>query len=194
MSNVFYVPCISLDGTSGIAFSLPPNLTQKVINKTVTEKDWPRLHLLFMGGGGERRFQKGSGGLGSGCDASSVPLDEIIRCDFPDLRTFINTLLDHKAIVNPQRSFKVEGQEALRTGENRKAIDLLELSLEHEKLSTVDEKRKTLQLVCELYFKEKSFNECLVTGQKLKATHWGVEKDVSYNWSSPWARIIKVHN
>ena len=77
----------------------------------------------------------------------------------------------------------MEGQEALRKGENRKAIDLLELSLKHEE-STVDEQRKTLQLVCELYFKEKSFNECLVTGQTLKATYWGVEKDVSNNCSS----------
>lgn len=81
----------------------------------------------------------------------------------------------------------------MRKGENRKAIVLLELSLKHEE-STVDEQRKTLQLVCELYFKEKSFNECLVTGQKLKAKYWGVEKDVSYNCSSPWAHIIKVHS
>ena len=85
----------------------------------------------------------------------------------------------------------MEGQEALRKGENRKAIDLLELSLKHDE-STVDEQRKTLQHVCELYFKEKSFNECLVTGQKLKATYWGVEKDVSCKCSSPWAHIINL--
>ena len=79
----------------------------------------------------------------------------------------------------------------MRKGENRKAIDRLELSLKHEE-STVDEQRKTLQLVCELYFKEKSFKECLETGQKLKAAYWGVEKDVSHNCLSPWAHIIKL--
>ena len=108
--------CISLERTSGITFSLPPNLTQKVINKAVAEKDWHRLHLLFMGGGGERRFEKGSGGLGTGCDASTVPLDEIIRCDFPDLRTFISILLDHKAIVNPPKGSKDPVDVAIKLG------------------------------------------------------------------------------
>ena len=55
----------------------------------------------------------------------------------------------------------------MRRGENRKAIDLLQLSVKHDETS-VDERRKTLQLLCELYFKEKSFDECLETGRKLK--------------------------
>ena len=66
-----------------------------------------------------------------------------------------------------QRSFKADGQEAIRRGENSKAIDLLQPSFRHED-TTVDEKSKTLQLLCELYFKEKSFRECLETGWKLK--------------------------
>jgi len=55
----------------------------------------------------------------------------------------------------------------MRRGENRKAIDLLQLSVKHDETSA-DEQRKTLRLLCELYFKEKSFNECLDTGRKLK--------------------------
>ena len=128
MPYIFYVPCISLDGTCGITFSLPPNLTQKVINKTVTEKDWPRLHLLFMGGGGEGRFQKGSGGLGTGCDASSVPLDEIIRCGFPDLKTFISILLDHKAIVKPPKASKDPVDVAIELGKFEVANLLMDRS------------------------------------------------------------------
>ena len=69
----------------------------------MAEKDWHRLHLLFMGGGGEKRFRKGSGGLGTGCDASSVPLEEIIHCDFKDLTEFISALLDHKASGDPPK-------------------------------------------------------------------------------------------
>lgn len=74
---------------------------QTVINKAVTDRDWKRLHLLFLGGGGEKRYKKGSGGLATGCDASSVPLGEVIRNDLPVLGNFINILLDHKANANP---------------------------------------------------------------------------------------------
>ena len=59
-----------------------------------------------MGGGGEKRAQKGSGGLGTGCDASNVPLEEVIYCDFPDLSKFISILLDHKASASPQKGRK----------------------------------------------------------------------------------------
>ena len=77
-----------------------------------------------------------------------------------------------------QRTFKADGLEAVRKGENSKAIDLLQLSLKHEQTS-VDEQRKMLQLLCDLYFKEKSFNECLETGRKLKATYWGEKNEVN---------------
>ena len=91
------------DGTCGIQYDVPQNLIQTAVDKAVAEKDWQRLHLLFMGGGGEQRFQKGSGGLGTGCDASSVPLEEIIHCDFKDLTDFISVLLDHKARGDPPK-------------------------------------------------------------------------------------------
>ena len=69
-----------------------------------------------MGGGGEGRFEKGSGGLGTGCDASSVPLEEVIRCDFPDLTKFISILLDHKASANPQKGGKDPLDVAIEVG------------------------------------------------------------------------------
>lgn len=71
-----------------------------------------------------------------------------------------------------QRTFKSDGLEALRKRDNKKAIELLQLSLKHEKSNT-EEQRKTLKQLCELYFGETSFKECLATGQKLKATYWG---------------------
>ena len=114
----FFYLCfiISLDGTSGITYNIPQSVTQKVINKAIAEKDWNRLHLLFMGGGGDRRFEKGSGGLGTGCDASIVPLEEVIRCDFPDLMNFISILLDHKASANPRKGGKDPLDVAIEVG------------------------------------------------------------------------------
>ena len=94
----------------------------------MADKDWHRLHLLFTGGGGARRLQKGSGGLGTGCDASGVPLDEIIRCDFPDLRAFIRILLDHKAIVNPQKGSKDPLDVAIELGKFEVVNVLMERS------------------------------------------------------------------
>lgn len=79
---------------------------QNVINKAVADRDWKRLHLLFLGGGGENKYKKGSGGLATGCDASSVPLEEVIRNDLPNLGKFINILLDHKANSNSPKGKK----------------------------------------------------------------------------------------
>ena len=85
--------------TTSIQFKIPQYLTQKMIDKAVTDKDWNRLYVLFMGGGGEQRFDKGSGGLGTGCDARNIPLERIIHCDFPHLETFMKILLDHNAVA-----------------------------------------------------------------------------------------------
>lgn len=70
-----------------------------MIDKAVNDKEWKRLYILFMGGRGEKRFKKGSGGLGTGCDAKNIPLERIIHCDFPDLETFMKILLDHNAVA-----------------------------------------------------------------------------------------------
>ena len=60
----------------------------------------------------------------------------------------------------------------MRKGDNKKAIELLQVSLKHDE-TTIGEQREVLQLLCELYFKEKSFTECLNTGRKLKNSYQG---------------------
>ena len=117
----------SLDGTSSISYSLPNNLIQTIINQAVAGKDWTRLHLLFLGGGGEQQHKKGSGGLATGCDASGVPLDEVIRCDFPDLKTFISTLLEHKADVSPPKG---SGKDPVDVAIELEKFDLISLLMD----------------------------------------------------------------
>ena len=71
-----------------------------MVDKAVADKDWNRLYVLYMGGGGEKCFKKGSGGLGTGCCARNVPIERIIRCDFPNLDMFMRILLDHNAVAS----------------------------------------------------------------------------------------------
>ena len=66
--------------------------------------------------------------------------------------------------------FRSDGLEAVRKGENRRAIELLQLSLKHE-ATTDNERQEVLQLLCELHFKEKAFDDCLDAGRKLKETY-----------------------
>ena len=66
--------------------------------------------------------------------------------------------------------FRNDGLEAVRKGENKRAIELLQLSLKHD-AATDNERQEVLQLLCELYFKEKAFDDCLGTGRKLKETY-----------------------
>ena len=65
--------------------------------------------------------------------------------------------------------FKADALEAISKDDSGKAIELLKLSLKHEK-GGIEEERKTLKSLCELFFREASFKECLETGKKLKAT------------------------
>lgn len=120
------------DGTSSIQYNIPLNFIQTVINKAVADRDWKRLHLLFLGGGGEKQHKKGSGGLATGCDASGVPLEEVIRSDFPDLAKFITVLLDHKANANPPKGRKSLLDIAIELGKINVASMLMDKSNKSE--------------------------------------------------------------
>ncbi|XP_068702489.1 TPR and ankyrin repeat-containing protein 1-like [Montipora foliosa] len=142
--------------TTSILYTIPQNLSQKMIDKAVTEKDWNRLHLLFMGGGGEKRYEKGCGGLGTGCDARTVPLEEVVNCDFPRLEHFISILLDHNAVAS-QRAF--------------------DAAIEIEKSEVLDVlmKRKVKSTEASKSARQRSFkteaHEALLKGEKRKASH-----------------------
>lgn len=126
------------DGTSSLQFNIPQNLIQTVIDKAVAEKDWKRLHLLFLGGGGEKRYKKVSGGLATGCDASSVPLGEVICNDLPVLGKFINVLLDHKADANPPKGKKSPVDIAIELGKIDVASTLIDRNTKSGASNTSD--------------------------------------------------------
>lgn len=113
-------------------------MIQTVIDKAVAEKDWKRLHLLFLGGGGEKRYKKVSGGLATGCDASSVPLGEVICNDLPDLEKFINVLLDHKADANPPKGKKSPVDIAIELGKIDVASILIDRNTKSGAANTSD--------------------------------------------------------
>ena len=136
------IPFFPVDGTSSIQFSIPKTLIQTVINKAVADRDWKRLHLLFLGGGGEKRYKKGSGGLATGCDASSVPLEEVIRNDLPVLGKFINILLDHKANANPPKGGKSPLDVAMELGKIDVASILIERNATSGAGTNTSERRK----------------------------------------------------
>lgn len=63
-----------------------------------------------------------------GCDASGVPLEEVIRTDFPDLVKFITILLDHKANANPPKGRKSPLDVAIELGKINVASMLMDRS------------------------------------------------------------------
>ena len=67
--------------------------------------------------------------------------------------------------------------EAVRKGEDGRAIELLQLSLKHDE-NTLDEKRETLQHLCKLYFNQRSFKDCLDAGRKVKDSYNGLTNEV----------------
>ena len=69
-----------------------------------------------------------------------------------------------------KRKFKEDAKKALEEEDNSRAIKLFQLSLTQVG-NTIEEKRKTLQTLCELYFQEKAFEECLRSGRKLKEAY-----------------------
>ena len=59
---------------------MPEELVQELIKRVTDQKEWKKLHVLFMGGAGSPHHRYGEGGLatGLGCDASGVPLEVVV--------------------------------------------------------------------------------------------------------------------
>lgn len=86
--------------TSALTAPVPSQLLNKLTLNVIKERDWHKLRILYLGGGGPTSQTIGDGGLATGIDASSVPLGEIIRSSVPERLPLISVLLKHGASAN----------------------------------------------------------------------------------------------
>ena len=63
-------------------------------------KNWNKLRILYLGGGGSTPQPLGGGGLATNIDASSVPLGEVILHFGPKQYLLISSLLENGASAN----------------------------------------------------------------------------------------------
>lgn len=80
---------------------MPSQLIVKLTSSVIQKRDWHKLRILYLGGGGPTSQPKGDGGLATDIDASGVPLGEIIRStDSDELLPLVSVLLKHGASAN----------------------------------------------------------------------------------------------
>ena len=82
--------------TAPISSHLLTNLATQVIER----KEWDKLRVLFVGGGGPSRHALGEGGLAPNIDASVVPVGEVIHHFSSKQTSLIITLLELGASSN----------------------------------------------------------------------------------------------
>ena len=86
--------------TSALTSPVPRELLEKLTLNVIKNRDWHKLRIFYLGGGGPTSQAIGDGGLATGIDASSVPLGEIIRSSVPERLPLISVLLKHGASAN----------------------------------------------------------------------------------------------
>ena len=79
---------------------MPSQLLNKLTINVIKTKDWHKLRILYLGGGGPTSQPIGDGGLATGTDASSVPLGEVICSSVPERLPLISALLKDGASAN----------------------------------------------------------------------------------------------
>ena len=80
---------------------MPSQLIEKLTSSVIQKREWHKLRILYLGGGGPTSQPKGDGGLATDIDASGVPLGEIIRsADSDELLPLVSVLLKHRASAN----------------------------------------------------------------------------------------------
>lgn len=75
-------------------------MLKKLTSKVIEKKEWHKLRILFLGGGGPTSQPTGDGGLAAGIDASTVPLGEIIRSFGPEGLPLVSVLLKQGSSAN----------------------------------------------------------------------------------------------
>lgn len=79
---------------------IPRATAQRLIKDVCAKKEWNKLQLLFLGGDSQRSFDKGRGGVATGCNAGIVPISQVLESSVHDRDKLIAVLLDHGALAN----------------------------------------------------------------------------------------------
>ena len=108
-----------LEGTSALTAPFPSQLLTEVTNKVIERKDWDKLRVLYIGGGGPSTQALGRGGLATNIDASSVPLGEVIHHFHSKQPVLMSALLENGASAN-----KIGGSQIIPLEEALKRGDL----------------------------------------------------------------------
>lgn len=118
--------CVSYltDGTTAITTLLPNHILLKLMNDVIRIKDFNKLKILFLGGGGPSKLPVGAGGLLANTDARNVPLGEVIRCFGPE-EALISVLLEQGASVNVTEGSDVIPLEEAIVKENLPLVEQL---------------------------------------------------------------------
>ena len=86
--------------TAALTTTAPSHVLINLVNDVIKMKDWNKLKILYLGGGGPSSQLVGGGGLATNIDTCSVPLGEVIRHFGPKEYLLISTLVEHGASVN----------------------------------------------------------------------------------------------
>lgn len=86
--------------TLSLTNPIPRYLLVNLLNYVIETKDWNKLKVLYLGGGGPSSLPVGVGGLATNIDIVNVPLGEVIRHLGLKDPLLISVLIGHGASVN----------------------------------------------------------------------------------------------
>lgn len=74
---------------------------KRFYKEAVSLKDWNLIRLLYLGGGGPEKYQKGKGGIATGrVSASKIAIEDVISAKFKGRQETLSVLLKQGASVN----------------------------------------------------------------------------------------------
>ena len=71
-----------------------------MLNDVIKKKDWHKLKILYLGGGGPSFLPVGAGGLATNINTANVPLGEVIHHHGLEEPLLISVLVENGASVN----------------------------------------------------------------------------------------------
>ena len=78
---------------AAITADIPSPIVKRLVREVVENRDWKKLGILYLGGGGRGSHPFGGGGLASGCDASEVPIELVISSQETNPLDLVSALL-----------------------------------------------------------------------------------------------------